>query len=113
MMNNNEFREAVRNMRRSPTLLERSGEYWSDEDKEKVNKLFNEGTGITEIAMILQRSETAVMQQIEKQDLYGRKSFPTRQRTCSATAKCLCNTCSADPALCPLRSVYRSNQEDA
>lgn len=77
MMNQDEFREAVINMRRSPALLERRGEYWSNEDKEKIDNLFNQGVGITEIAMILQRSESAIMQQIEKQDLYDRKLYPT------------------------------------
>ena len=104
MMNQDEFREAVINMRRSPALLERRGEYWSNEDKEKVDNLFNQGVGITEIAMILQRSESAIMQQIEKQDLYDRKLYPTRQRNSPVLSKCLCEVCVADPALCPLRS---------
>ena len=40
MMNQDEFREAVINMRRSPALLERRGEYWSNEDKEKVATVY-------------------------------------------------------------------------
>ena len=113
MMNQNEYREAVRNMRQSPALLERSGDYWSDDDKEKLERLFNEGVGITEIAMILQRSETAVVQQIEKLDLYDRKRYPTRQRNCAAAAKCLCDTCIAAPAVCPLRSACLCSREGA
>ena len=112
MMNQDEFREAVINMRRSPALLERRGGYWSTEDKEKVDKLFNQGVGITEIAMILQRSESAVMQQIEKQDLYLRKQYPCRQKNCSTPAKCLCDTCIVDLALCPLHSTCRNVRED-
>lgn len=112
MMNQDEFREAVINMRRSPALLERQGEYWSTEDKEKVDRLFNQGVGITEISMILQRSESAVMQQIEKQDLYLRKQYPCRQKNCSTPARCLCDTCIVDLALCPLHSTCRNVRED-
>ena len=104
MMDQEKYREAVRTVRRSPALLERRGEYWSNEDKEKVDNLFNQGVGITEIAMILQRSESAVMQQIEKQALYDRKLYPTRQRNSPVLSKCLCEVCVADSALCPLRS---------
>ena len=112
MMDQEKYREAVRNMRHSPALLERRGEYWSNEDKEKVDNLFNQGVGITEIAMILQRSETAIMQQIEKQDLYLRKQYPCRQKNCSTPAKCLCDTCIVDLALCPLHSTCRNVRED-
>ena len=112
MMDQEKYREAVRTVRRSPALLERRGEYWSNEDKEKVDNLFNQGVGITEIAMILQRSESAVMQQIEKQDLYLRKQYPCRQKNCSTPAKCLCDTCIVDLALCPLHSTCRNVRED-
>lgn len=111
MMDQEKYREAVRTVRHSPALLERRGEYWSNEDKEKVDNLFNQGVGITEIAMILQRSETAIMQQIEKQDLYDRKLYPTRQRNNSVPSKCLCEVCVADSALCPLRSGGHCCQE--
>lgn len=104
MINQEEYREAVRNMRHSPASLERRGDYWSEEDKGKLSEMFFDNVGITEMAVILQRSETAIMQQIEKQDLYDRKLYPTRQRNNSVPSKCLCEVCVADPALCPLRS---------
>ena len=111
MMNQDEFREAVINMRRSPALLERRGDYWSEEDKENLSKMFLEGVGITEMAVILQRSETAIIQQIEKMNLYDRRLYPARQKNCSEQSKCLCGTCMADPALCPLRSGCRCSRE--
>ena len=40
MMDQEKYREAVRNMRHSPALLERRGEYWSNEDKEKVATVY-------------------------------------------------------------------------
>ena len=39
--------------------------------------MFLEGVGITEMAVILQRSETAIIQQIEKMNLYDRKLYPS------------------------------------
>lgn len=73
--------------------------------------MFFEGVGITEMAVILQRSETAIIQQIEKMNLYDRRLYPARQKSCSAQSKCLCGTCMADPALCPLRRGGRCCQE--
>ena len=83
MMDQEKYREAVRNVRHSPASLERRGECWSEEDKEKLSEMFNDDIGITEIAVILKRLETAIMQQIEKQDLYGRRLYPARQKNCS------------------------------
>ena len=112
MMDQEKYREAVKNMRHSPASLERRGECWSKEDKEKLSEMFYDNVGITEMAVILQRSETAIMQQIEKQDLYDRRLYPTRQRNSPVPSKCLCEVCVADPTLCPLRTICTNNQED-
>ena len=111
MLNEQNYTNTVKNMRKSAVRLERQGDYWSEEDKEKLSEMFNDDIGITEIAVILKRLETAIMQQIEKQDLYGRRLYPARQKSCSAQSKCLCGTCMADPALCPLRRGGRCCQE--
>ena len=105
------FNYTVKNMRKSAVRLERQGDYWSEEDKENLSKMFLEGVGITEMAVILQRSETAIIQQIEKMNLYGRRLYPARQKNCSEQPKCLCDNCMADPALCPLRRGGRCCQE--
>lgn len=111
MLNEQNYTNTVKNMRKSAVRLERQGDYWSEEDKENLSKMFLEGVGITEMAVILQRSETAIIQQIEKMNLYGRRLYPARQKNCSEQSKCLCGTCMADPALCPLRSGCRCSQE--
>lgn len=113
MLNNDEFKETVRNIRNSSVRLERRGEYWSDKDKEKLNKMFHDGTGITEMAVILQRTESAIMQQIEQQDLYCRKQNPSRQRNTVSPSQCLCAVCKADPATCPLADTCPRRQESA
>ena len=58
----------------------REGAYWEKEEIERLEEMFNSGAGITEIALVLERSEPAVVQQIEKLDLYGRKQNPQRKR---------------------------------
>lgn len=113
MINQEEFKETVRNIRNSSVRLERRGEYWSDKDKEKLNKMFHDGTGITEMAVILQRTESAIMQQIEQQDLYGRKQNPIRQRNTVSPSQCLCAVCKAAPATCPLADTCPCRQESA
>ena len=69
MLNEQNYTNTVKNMRKSAVRLERQGDYWSEEDKENLSKMFFEGVGITEMAVILQRSETAIIQQIEKMNL--------------------------------------------
>lgn len=43
---------------------ERSGEYWEEDEKAKLRQMFWKGKGISEMAVDLQRSENAVVQQL-------------------------------------------------
>ena len=74
------FQESVRSMRNQTLRADRAGDYWTDDEKNRLKTLFDSGVGITEIALELGRTEPAVYQQIEKMDLYGRKQNPQRQR---------------------------------
>jgi len=111
MMTEQEFSTAVRNMRRRTTRMEREGDYWTEDDKELLVRLFDAGIGITEMALQLQRTEPAVQQQIEKMDLYQRKENPKRQRFHKELPGCLCERCSCDPAACPRYEDCKGNQE--
>ena len=93
--------EGVINMRRRTVRLDREGDYWTDEEKQKLVQKFMEGEGITEIALELQRSEPAIYQMIEKLDLYNRKSQPQRRKSAPKPPVCLCENCQLAPALCP------------
>jgi hypothetical protein len=62
------------------------------------------------IAVALHRSEPAIMQEIEKLDLYDRKANPRRQRT-ARQAGCLCGRCGNDPALCSFRGQCSAAKE--
>ena len=53
-------------MRNRTVRMDREGDYWTEEEKVQLVKLFREGEVITAIAIRLQRTEPAIMQQIEK-----------------------------------------------
>ena len=109
-MMDNDLQQSLRELRSHRKLPEREGEYWSDEERENLSRKFNEGAGISEIAVALHRSEPAIMQEIEKLDLYDRKANPRRQRT-ARQAGCLCGRCGNDPALCSFRGQCSAAKE--
>ena len=91
----------VQALRQGLIRPEREGEYWTDDEREKLRKSFDEGVSVTDLAIQLHRSEPAIMQQIEKQDLYGRKTNP-RRRKLEKSHVCACSSCRAPEELCPL-----------
>lgn len=108
IMFTNEYTESVKNMRNRTVRLDREGDYWTDEERETLVQKFREGEGITAIALELQRTESAVIQQIEALDLFGRKKKnPISKHPC-----CLCANCKLDPALCPYRGHCQKLQEE-
>lgn len=102
--------EIVKNMRNRTTKLEREGDYWEDHEKDTLRRLFADGMGVTNIAILLQRTEPAVFQQIEKMDLYRRSEMPQRRKT-SKHYKCRCDTCKAPQEVCPLCERSLTAQE--
>lgn len=101
MMSEDVKREYIRGMRNRTTRLDREGDYWEPYELEKLKYEFECGTDITEISLMLQRTEPAIMQQIEKLDLYERKKNPQRIR-CVPQPSCLC-------AKCPLNQTCNRN----
>lgn len=109
IMFRNEYTESVKNMRNRTVRLDRHGDYWTAEEKETLIQKFNEGEGITAMALALQRTESAVIQQIEALDLFGRKKkIPSPKQPC-----CLCANCKLDPAACPHQNRYPKSQEES
>lgn len=112
MITNQEYLETVKSMRNRTTRLDHEGDYWTQEEREKLARLFDSGAGLTDIAIQLQRTEPAVFQQIEKLDLYQRKENPTRHRNDSLPPSCLCARCRFDVTACPYRMDCVKEQED-
>lgn len=109
IMFKNGYEESVKNMRNRTVRLDREGDFWTADEKETLVRKFNEGEGITAMALELQRTESAVIQQIEALDLFGRKKKnPTQKLPC-----CLCANCKLDPALCPRQKQCPKCQEES
>lgn len=99
-------------MRNGTEKMKRDREYWSEEEREKLRTLFLAGVPINEIAIILERSETAVYQQIQQMHLYVRAPESARKRrSVTGDSKCLCAACTCDRALCPLQERSRQGEE--
>ena len=100
--------ESVKNMRNRTVRLDRQGDYWTAEERESLAQKFHEGVGITAMALELQRTESAVIQQIEAMDLFGRK----KKNSSPKQPRCLCSSCQLDPAFCPHRERCPKLQEE-
>ena len=107
----NDKRQQLQKLRNRMIRPEREGEYWTENEVATLTRKFCEGCGISEIAVALHRSEPAIMQQIEKLDLFDRKENPRRQRV-ARQLNCLCGRCGNDPALCPLRKQCTAKKEN-
>lgn len=105
--------EVVKCIRNRTVRLDREGDYWEDEEKDQLVRMFHDGVGITEMAMALQRTKPAIIQQVEKLDLYQRKVAPIRRKSQVKEPCCLCSVCAIDPALCPMNGHDVAIQEDA
>ena len=87
-------------LRTGVKLAERSGEYWSKEDIQLLKRLYcQDGIGISEIALLLKRSEGAVCQQLTKMGLLTPQGrHRTRKKKADETTelagRCLCPHCS-------------------
>lgn len=109
MLNEQEFRLTVMNMRNKLVPLEREGEYWSDEERDQMRCLFENGTGLTTIAMILQRTEMAVIQQGMLMNLFSPPH--ARRQYVHKPPRCHCPNCKVDPMQCPRQQAAVPVQE--
>ena len=55
---------------------QRSGEYWSKEELQQIENLYEEGVGMSDIALRFDRTEVAVFQQLGKMGLLSRQCRP-------------------------------------
>ncbi|MEY8232555.1 hypothetical protein AALA82_13185 [Oscillospiraceae bacterium 50-16] len=91
MQNENNLQELTKAVREGNVIPERAREYWKSEEREELKRLFYQGRGITEIALQLQRSEMAVVQQLMTAGLL---TSPGASRPRKSTMpKCLCEKC--------------------
>jgi len=66
--------------------------YWSNEDRERLQRMFYDGDSITDMALTFQRSEPAIFAQLQEMGMFKR-SRAARQKD----SECLCSKCSLYP----------------
>lgn len=112
-MKQQEILEATIKIRKGETQLLREGDHWSDADREILQREYDNGTSYNEIAIMLQRSEGAIHQQVERMELCTRNPFSKRKKSTNTDAhSCLCKNCKCDRSLCPRCKVYQAMLED-
>lgn len=113
-MSSEEIKNKTIAMRNGELPLLRDGEYWTDDERRRVQIMFEDGRPVNEIALELQRTERAVYQQISSMNLYVTASEKMRKhRSDPKEPVCLCSVCSCDRSLCPRCEHYHTIQEEA
>ena len=100
-MNEKNKKVAVKNMRKIPYVQDRDRDYWTEDERRQLKRMFNDGEDLSEIALILQRTEIAICQQTVALGLYVRKRRPGKPKDDSEC--CLCKKCTASLGKCPRR----------
>ncbi|MBQ3194785.1 MAG: hypothetical protein IJB59_14585 [Oscillospiraceae bacterium] len=101
-----EIKEKTIKMRTGELTMQRDKERWTDSDRETLRREYYLGTPVNEIAIMLERSEGAIHQQIEQQSLCMRNTIP-RRKSVAKEPECLCKYCERNKSLCPLCEVYQ------
>ncbi len=91
MQETNDCQQLTKAIRAGEILPERSGEYWGNDEREKLIALFYAGAGISQIALELQRSEMAVIQQLIAGKLLTTPGVTRIRRP--KEPRCLCGEC--------------------
>ena len=113
-MSSEEIKNKTIAMRNGELPLLRDGEYWTDDERNRVRIMFETGVSVNEIALELQRSERAIYQQISIMNLYVIPPEKMRkQKTGPKEPVCLCSVCTLDRSLCPRCEHYHTIQEEA
>lgn len=79
-MNAYEIKDKTIQMRNGEMKMLRDGGYWSENDREVLRREYANGTSINVIALMLQRSESAIYQQVERMGLCTRNPFSVRKK---------------------------------
>ena len=111
MKNEKELLESIKQMRLGTSQLDREREYWTLEEREQLIRMYTSLVGITEIAIQLQRRESAIIQQIVKLGLFDlAENIPHRQRS-EKKPVCLCCKCLIHDG-CPFYQSMQHITED-
>lgn len=109
-MNENNTKETmVKGFRNGEIVPDRCGEFWDEKERACLRQCFQQGIGISEIALFLQRSEMGVIQQLMCLNLItpsGKQRYRKRKED-----RCLCAKCNLRDS-CTHYYPCPKNQED-
>ena len=74
------YRKELRSLRTGKRPPQRSGEYWTGDEVQKLTTMFEEGIGISAIAVELDRTEVAIYQQLEKKGFLANQCKPRNRK---------------------------------
>lgn len=80
-------------LRSGEVQAQHSGDYWSKEDREKLYQFFQDGCGISQIAIEMGRTERAIFNQLDRAGLLAPQSRPRSRRANQSGIQCLCPDC--------------------
>lgn len=83
--------EDIIKMRNGETALENEGKFWTKDGRRKLMDLYYEGVGISELSLLFQRSERAIVQQINR--FGGYDQISKKRTTYGSNDKCHCVSC--------------------
>lgn len=86
--NMNTKREQIKALRENGLLAQRQKDFWKKEERQKLQNMFYEGEGISEMALTFNRSEVAILNQINSMQLYEKVRNPRQKKN-----ECKCNQC--------------------
>ena len=87
-------KEDLISLRKGEKHPERSGEYWSKEERQALIHDFIDGVGISDMAVKYQRTEPAVVQELKNADMFENQSRRRgKNRSHSAAVCCSCPMC--------------------
>lgn len=88
------YRKELRGLRTGKRPPQRSGEYWTEDEVQKLTTMFEEGIGISAIAVELDRTEVAIYQQLEKKGFLANQCKPRNRKKLERIVQdCLCPFC--------------------
>lgn len=87
-------KEDLISLRKGEKHPERSGEYWSKEERQSLIHDFMDGVGISDMAVKYQRTEPAVVQELKNADMFENQSRRRgKNRSHSTAVCCYCPMC--------------------
>ena len=86
-----DLHEQIKEMRRNSSFSQHNKDYWSEKNDKDLARMYDEGYGISEIAVEMGRTENSISKRIKDLKL-DEKRYNTKPKK-SKPVECLCDKC--------------------